>query len=457
MNEPSVTRVRPRGGARDFLGVLFRRRWIITTVFIVTTVTVIGLNFAQPLLYESTGKVIVKRGVRDNLLQGGMRTLTWEEELASEVEVVKSTTILTRAQKLVDDERAARGANPLHIDAKNVDATVVGESNVLAMSYQSRSPAAAQEVTDAVIQSYMDYRKTAYVLQYPKEFFDSELARVSHELDDWTQRREAFMRSTQTVNLDVQGMQDADFVREQNLELAKEDQDLAQKRSALATMKAMMEAKDGGEMPFSTDAGGGSDFMVNETRRKLGEARTRLRSMEAIYVAGSAELVQQRAEVDNLEKELAAQIANRVALTQAQITNLEARREQVARSLAEGQGRLASYPERSARMLEFNTRIEALQKSYADLAQSAGQAKISKATSPDWTVALLTPASKAYAKNQRDYVRLALAPVFSLIIGLGLAFFIDGMDATLKNPQEAEEALDLPVLATLTEQKRRRA
>lgn len=458
MNQTATTpRTGGRGGARDFLAVLFRRRWIIATVFVVTTLTVLAINLTQPVLFESTGKVIVKRGVRDNLIQGGMRTLTWEEELASEVEVVKSATILARAQKIVDDERTARGAIPLHIDAKNVDATVVGESNVLAMSYQSRSPTAAQEVTDAVIQSYMDYRKTAYVLQYPKEFFDSELARVSHELDDWTQRREAFMRSTQTVNLDVQGMQDADFVREQNLELAKEDQDLAQKRSALASMKAMMAAKDGSEMPFPTDAGAASDYMLNETRRKLGEARTRMKSMESIYVPGSAELVQQRAELDNLEKDLAAQIANRIALTQAGITDLEARREQVARSLAEGQGRLASYPERTARMLEFNTRIEALQKSYDNLSQSAGQAKISKATSPDWTVALLTPASKAYAKNQRDYVRLALAPVFSLIIGLGLAFFIDGMDATLKNPQEAEEALDLPVLATLTEQKRRRA
>jgi len=457
MSVATTPRAGGQGGARDFLAVLFRRRWIIGTVFLVTTLTVLVINFTQPALFESTGKVIVKRGERDNLLGGGRSMLTWQEELASEVEVVKSSTVILRAQQIVDEERTARGLKLLHIDGKNVDAIVVGESNVLAMSYLSRSPAAAQEVTDALIQGYMDYRKTAYVLQYPKEFFDSELARVTTELDDWTQRREAFMRSTQTVNLDVQGMQDADFVRQQNLELAKEDQDLAQKRAALASMKNMLATGAGSEMPFSTDAGASADFVLNDTRRKLAEARTRMKEMETVYVPQSTELAQQRAEVDNLQKELTAQISNRVTLAQAEIDNLQARRDQVARSLADGQARMASYPERTARMSEFNTHIEALQKSFDNLAQSAGHAKISKATSPDWTVALLTPASKAYAKNQRDYVRLALAPVFSLIIGLGLAFFVDGLDATLKNPHEAEEALDLPVLATLTEQKRRRA
>ena len=457
MNELKAPRAGARGGARDFLAVLFRRRWIIGTIFIVTTLTVVGINLTQPVFYESTGKVIVKRGMRDNIIQNGVRVLTWNEELASEVEVVKSNAVLQRVQAIVDAGRAATHRPTLHVDGSKVAATVVGESNVLAMSYESRDPAAAQEVTDALIQGYMDYRKNAYTLQYPKEFFDSELARVTKELEEWTQKREAFMHATGTVNLDVQGMQDADFVRNQNLELAHLNQELAQKKSALQSMKSFASSSSTGNVPFLADGSSSGDFILNDVRRRLTEGRVRLKEMEAVYVADSPELAQQKAEVANLEAELKTQIDNRVAVAQADINNVTARRDEVQRSLEEGQNRLSTYPERSARMLEFNTHIEALQKNYDALSQSAGQAKISKATSPDWTVALLTPASPPYAKNQRDYVRLALAPIFSLIIGLGLAFFVDGMDATLKNPREAEEALELPVLATLTEHKRRRA
>ncbi len=457
-NETGTARA-GHGGARDFLAVLFRRRWIIASVFLVTTLTVIAISLTEPLYYESTGKVIVKRGVKDNLLQSSLRTLTWEEELASEVEVVKSGEIVKRAQVDIDRDRKARGLPRLRIDPMRVDSKVIGESNVLAMSYQSRDPAAAQEVTDALIQAYSDYRKTAYTLQFPKEFFDTELARVSAELDDWTQRRERYMRETQTVDLGVQGVQDADFVRTQNLELAKIDQELARKRASLSSMRSLLAGSTSAEdLPFSAGNGiGGPDVSILELKRQLAEAQVRLKSMESIYVPTSSELTQQRAQVDNLSRLLSNEVDNRIKVAQADVSIQEATRREIQRSLHEGQGRLATYPGRAARLLEFATRIDALQKDYAELSRSSAAAKIAKATSPDWTVALLTPASKPYPKNQRDYVRLALAPIFSLIVGLGLAFFLDGMDSTLKNPRETEDALDLPVLATLNDQKRRRA
>jgi len=446
------------GGARDFLAVLFRRRWIIATVFAVTTLTVLAINLTRPLFFESTGKVILKRGEKDTLLGGGLRTMTWEEELASEVETVKSDAIVSRAQVMIDEAHKKAGTKKLWIDGRHVDAKVIEKSNVLAMSYESRDPAAAQEVTGALIQAYMAYRSSAYTLQYPKEFFETELARVGKELDEWTRRREQYMRATQTVDLDVQGQQDADFVRTQKLELAKVDQDLAQKRAALGSMKSLLAGATGAEdLPFLAETDRGADNVIIELKKKLSDATVRLHSMEAIYVPESRELTQQRAEVENLSKSLSGEVSNRLRVQQAEVSNLEARRAEVLRAMGEGQGRLGTYPERSARILEYTTRIEALQRNFEDLSRSASTAKIAKATSPDWTVALLTPPSKPYAKNQRDYVRLALAPIFSLIVGLGLAFFLDGLDATLKNPRETEAALDLPVLATLNEQKRRRA
>ena len=72
------------------------------------------------------------------------------------------------------------------------------------------------------------------------------------------------------------------------------------------------------------------------------------------------------------------------------------------------------------------------------------------------TVTLLNPAGAAVPKNTRDIVRLLLAPGFSLIVGVGLAFFIDGLDLTVRTAGQAEAYLDLPVLATLPERRGRR-
>jgi hypothetical protein len=53
-------------------------------------------------------------------------------------------------------------------------------------------------------------------------------------------------------------------------------------------------------------------------------------------------------------------------------------------------------------------------------------------------------------------VRMALGPILSLIVGLGLAFFWDSLDRSLKSVREAEEYLSLPVLAVVAEKRRGR-
>ncbi|HEU4928714.1 MAG TPA: capsular biosynthesis protein, partial [Candidatus Krumholzibacteria bacterium] len=49
------------------------------------------------------------------------------------------------------------------------------------------------------------------------------------------------------------------------------------------------------------------------------------------------------------------------------------------------------------------------------------------------------------------FVRLALGPILSIIIGLGLAFFLESMDHSVKSRAEAEEYLDAPVLGTISD------
>jgi len=259
------------------------------------------------------------------------------------------------------------------------------------------------------------------------------------------------------VNLAVEGSADKNFVSMQETELASIERELAQKRQTLLDMRALAASDATVDVPFMSGQNSAQDVTIADIKKSLAEARVRYREMETIYVPQARELQQMKSQIEQMESMLAAEVKTRIHLAESEVRSLEAKATSVRKAMATGQSRLATFPARTARLSDFDTRIEALQKNYTELSDAAAQAKIAKATSPDWTVDLLTPAGRPYAKNQRDYVRLALAPIFSLIVGLGLAFFLDGLDATLKNPRETEAALDLPVLATLNEQKRRRA
>ena len=128
----------------------------------------------------------------------------------------------------------------------------------------------------------------------------------------------------------------------------------------------------------------------------------------------------------------------------------------VDHDVAERRAALSSMPGQEVTLAEMDREISVLKTRYENLSKDADQARVTQNTSPTVSVVLLSPPGPAVSKSSRDYVRLALAPAFSLVVGIGLAFFIDGLDVTVRTSGQAEEAIELPVLATLNERRRAR-
>ena len=153
---------------------------------------------------------------------------------------------------------------------------------------------------------------------------------------------------------------------------------------------------------------------------------------------------------------LAKEVDARLQMAQSTLDAMEDRMRSVDHDIAGIQAGLASMPENEARLAEMDRRIKGLSDEYNDLVDKSTQAQITQHTSTPVNVLLLSAADDATARNSLDYVRLALAPAFSVVVGIGIAFFVDGLDLTVRTTSHAEEALDLPVLAAVPERRRRR-
>jgi capsular polysaccharide biosynthesis protein len=114
-------------------------------------------------------------------------------------------------------------------------------------------------------------------------------------------------------------------------------------------------------------------------------------------------------------------------------------------------------PDHERHLAEIDQMISSLSEKYKMLLGRQSEAEIARAGYPEWDVSILADAGAPYKKKTRDFVRLALGPILSIVIGLGLAFFLESMDHSVKSRAEAEEYLDTPVLATISEQGERRA
>ena len=440
-----------RATAREFLAIVFRRRWIIIVLFVATTATVLTVALSTPLVYISAGQVLVRRGEQQGIMSPDRRVYNdWETDLASEVETAKSWPVLQRAQRILDQEAA--GGRRLTVSGGGVQVDVTGKSNVLSIGYVHGDPEVAQRVCDALVRAYINYRQSEQP-SYPKVFFDTETRQAAAELERWTEMRREFANQTGTVDLPEQ-RRNLLFLRSTYEQRRNEFQSqLAETESEQRAMEQLRSRPDI-DMP-TLGSPTVAEGAINDIKRRVLEQQARIADLRERYLDDAPEVANARVTLDTLQALLVRELTGRLEGSRARAGVLRSKVAVVDHDIAAVDAQLKGMPDREARLADMDHEIASWKSRYDELIKSSDQARINENTVPLISVFLLNPASPATPRNKRDYVRLALAPAFSLVVGVGLAFFIDGLDLTVHTAGQAEEELQLPVLAAVTERKKR--
>jgi uncharacterized protein involved in exopolysaccharide biosynthesis len=452
----NVTPIRPaQATAREFFTVLFRRKWMILGLFLVTTITVIVLSMVQTESYVSSGRVLIRRGESESSLVPYRRSFgNWEEELGSELELIKSYPVLQLAREILKRE-TPNGQTPPPLEVTQVAVQVLGKSNAVLIGYEDRDPEVAQRACDAMIRAYIEYRQSVTTIPYPKQFFEREIGEIETDLNRKVEMRRSFSNRSGVVDL-------ADQRRNILAVLSVLQQRRTDTGAQLADLRAMqrvmreLSEKPGVDMPVQS-AGVANEPAIGDLKQRVVEHETRIAVLRERYLDGSTEITNAQATLDTLRSMLRREVTAWFAVSQSGIERLEAKLADIEREIAGLDAELAEMPNKETTLTELDQEIELLRNRFTDITEKADLARVTENTMVTVTVLLLDPAEPATLKSRRDYVRMALAPAFSLVIGIGLAFFLDGLDLTVRTAGQAEQALDLPVLASLNEQRRRRS
>jgi succinoglycan biosynthesis transport protein ExoP len=437
---------------REFLAVAFRRRWVIIGLFLATTTTVVTLSLSTKADFISTGRVLIKRGEKESLLTPSRSVGPWEEDLASEVEVVRSFPVLQRTREFLKVQTDS-GAAPVKVDPKMVNAEVMGKSNVLAIAYSDPDPRVARRVCDALMSAYIEFRQKDMSLAFPLRFFESELARVESELNRKVEERREFVVREGIVDL---GEQRRNLLGQMVTLADRRNQSAAELAEATAALRQMNELKSNPNIDLPTFSGlFSNEQALVDLKRRVIDQEAHVAQLRERYWEHSPEMVTAGNTLDTLKSMLVREVDSRLAMAASRIRTLEARQAVFDRDYAAIPPLLAAMPDQERRIDALDGEIKLLKDRFTDLTEKGDQARVTQNTTPSLTILVLSPASRAIPRNSRDYIRLALAPAFSVIVGLGLAFFIDGLDQTVHTSGHAEEAIELPVFAALTERRRR--
>lgn len=457
MNESSnVTPIRaPQATAREFLTVLFRRKWMILGLFAVTTLTVTVLSLMATESYVSTGRVLIRRGESESSLVPYRRSFgNWEEELGSELELIKSYPVLQIARDILKRE-TPNGQTPPPLEVTQVGVQVLGKSNAVLIGYEDGDPDVAQRACDAMIRAYIEYRQSVTTIPYPKQFFEREIGEIETDLNRKVEMRRSFSNRTGVVDLDDQRRNILAVLSVLQQRRTETGAQLADARALQRVMRELSE-KPGIDMPVQS-MGVANEPAIADLKQRVVEQESRIALLRERYLDGSTEVTNAHSTLDTLRSMLRREVSAWFSVSQSATERLEAKLADIEGEIASMDAQLAEMPNKEMTLNELDREIQLLRSRFGDITEKADLARVTENTMVTVTVLLLDPAEPATPKRQRDYVRMALAPAFSLVIGIGLAFFMDGLDLTVRTAGQAEQALDLPVLASLSEQRRRRA
>jgi uncharacterized protein involved in exopolysaccharide biosynthesis len=170
-----------------------------------------------------------------------------------------------------------------------------------------------------------------------------------------------------------------------------------------------------------------------------------------MYTDKHPEVVAIDEQIARLRADLRQQVQNAYQVEKNSLEEVETRRAAILEELTASRADLATLPEHERQLAEMDAMIKKLEDRHSLMVQRQGESEIAQAGHTDWDVVILSHAGPPYSKKTRDYVRLAIGPLLSLIVGLGIAFFLESMDHSIKNGAEAEEYLDAPVLVTISD------
>jgi len=188
---------------RDFLDVVFRRKWVIISMVIATTLLVFAIDAQRPDMWESTSRVMVKRGRQQSILTTNVYILPWAEDVASVVQLILSEDVFAKSRKaFADSVNTGRYPKDWVFNAGAVHSGVVGESNVFTISYSDPRPDICKLGCNVATDAFREFYRENNAPPPVSDYFVNQLNDTRAELVQAREERNRFMNDKKFFGAD---------------------------------------------------------------------------------------------------------------------------------------------------------------------------------------------------------------------------------------------------------------
>jgi tyrosine-protein kinase Etk/Wzc len=413
----------------DYLHVLQRRWRIAVIIFLLIFFGVAVKTFLQTPIYQAS--VILRVGAKPEAASEILeRARPGYFSIDSELQILQSYAVAERAAR-----HLAYAGDVMSIVTSGVGVSEMGkETSLIRLSVEKPDPAVARDVANALADAYAEQNRASKAQEATMMlgFIDTQLASMGDDLDRSEQSLQEYRIRTGLERLSPEGASLIDAAV--NLEKQRADLSLRHQRIA-----GFIGALGSGNADFAAvqDVPG-----VQPEVTRLLELRAKRNDLLRSYTPAHPAVI----EVDDALRQVEEKISGSARLAQR---SLDQQLGDVGRALGQNTSRLQQVPEEELELVRLSRANKVNSELYGYLLQRQHETRIRQAATSS-SVEIIDraqiPASPVKPNTKKN---LALGLVLGAMFGIGVAFLLDYLDRTIKDEDDVQDKLGLPVLGTI--------
>lgn len=448
----------------DYWRVIRTRKEVILAVLIIVVITGTGVTFMMPKKYMAEARIAVRDDALDvDVFERQMPQTYNPYFLRTQYEIIQSRQILYQVinnlnLQQVWGEQASEEGTPLskedalEILSSSVKVEQYRDTSLISIQVYREDPAEAARIANEIASVYRDMR-----LGQKRKEIKRALEALESELQKQQERVEKAEAELERIRKELGVTVLAQGVRADKLRLSQLEADRIAARVEMLVRKAQMDQL---ENLTGDDLMNASSYIVNDQvlqsiRAQLIDTEVSLRTMLENYGVNHPEVRRLQAGVNELRTKLnnalnglKAGVRANYEVSKQRYEALDKELEMVRQSDIEAEREKFLPFDKAQREVDIQRQIlDALR---ARIAQEGISVEVPR--TPVEIVDVAEPPQRPVSPNL--FLNLFLSIVLGLSAGVGLAFFIEYLDTSVKTVDDIERYLGLPVLGIIPQKVR---
>jgi succinoglycan biosynthesis transport protein ExoP len=456
---------------RDLLDLIFKRFILFIGLPILIIAGVVAFSLTLPKIYESKTRLKIEDFNFDNLGIGGITTdrsdlfSRRDQMINSEINVIKGNVVLqpvVEKLKLHDywelggSDENARVLRAVNILSKIIDVETIMDSWVIEINVRMKDAELSAQVANLIAEQYIETQPTLNTRPGAYSFYKEQWEKEKRELNGLQDQFRAFKRNNRVVNYDAEVEQKIESRGKYEERLTEIKTNILSKKAKIDKIEQFIRNNPGssGLVPIPEIA---QDRLISSLMGRLADYRLQLSSLLERYTEQERQVTLLKKQIGQVENEIRTEVENILDRERADLNRLESNRSSLQASISQIDNELLSKTDVESQYKNLEQQIEVKKEIVNDLNRKmtnslyAGQtdARLGKIKQINAAIVPIDPV----APDLR-FILLATIPL-AFIFGLAVVMMMDYFDRTFSSPEKVETILNVPVLATINQMKKK--